>query len=338
MNARISCAALAASLLLQPWVATTLRAEPAELHMATQFGIGTLPMVLVEQKKLLEKHLAQSGLASTKVTWRQFPGGNPMNEGLLSSNLDIVSGGTTVFLTLWAKAKGTSSAVRGIGAVSSLPLNLLTRNPNVHKIEDLGPQDRIAVTTLKVSVHAILLQIAAEKIWGPGNGGRLDALTVQIPHGDAATALMSGGSEINTHFSAPPFQDLEARAPGVHRISSQQEILGAPATYMVAYTTERFRNDNPKTYQAFVAALKEAQEMIKSDPAGSAKIYLDHSADKLSVDEAVAIIKSPESNFDIAPQSVMTFVKFMAHRGIIKTAPEAWTEMFFPEVQNLSGS
>jgi len=338
MNARMSCAAFAAALLLQPCVVASLRAEPAELHMATQFGIGTLPMVLVEHKKLLEKHLAQAGLSSTKVTWRQFPGGNPMNEGLLSGNLDIVSGGTTVFLTLWGKAKGTSSAVRGIGAVSGLPLILLTRNPNVHKIEDLGPQDRIAVTTLKVSVHAILLQMAAEKIWGPGNGGKLDALTVQIPHGDAAAALMSGASEVNTHFSAPPFQELEARAPGVRRISSQQEILGAPATYMVAYTTERFRTDNPKTYQAFVAALKEAHDLIKSDPAGSAKTYLDNSKEKMSVDEAVAVIKSPESSFDLAPRSVMTFAKFMAQRGIIKTAPASWTEMFFPEVQNLPGS
>ena len=124
----------------------------------------------------------------------------------------------------------------------------------------------------------------------------------------------------------------------MHRISSQQDILGAPATYMVAYTTERFRNDNPKTYQAFVAALREAHELIKSDPAGSAKTYLDHSSDKITVDETVAIIKSPESTFDLAPQSVMTFAKFMAQRGIIKTAPAAWTEMFFPEVQNLPGS
>ncbi len=338
MNAKLACVVLAAAMLISPPLVAALRAEPAELHMATQFGIGTLPMVLVEQKKLLEKHLAQAGLASTKVTWRQFPGGNPMNEGLLSGNLDIVSGGTTVFLTLWAKAKGTSSAVRGIGAVSGLPLYLLTRNPNVHKIEDFGPQDRIAVTTLKVSVHAILLQMAAEKIWGPGNGGRLDPLTVQIPHGDAARALMSGGSEITSHFSAPPFQELELRAPGVRRISSQQEILGTPATYMVAYTTERFRNDNPKTYQAFVGALREAHELIKSDPAGCAKTYLDHSSDKISVEEAVAIIKSPESTFDLAPQNVMTFAKFMAQRGIIKSAPNSWVEMFFPEVQKLPGS
>ena len=338
MRAGFARAALAVMILLSPLSAAAPRAEVAELHMATQYGIGTLAMVLVEQKQLLERHLAQAGLESTKVTWRQFPAGNPMNEGLLSGRLDIVSGGTTVFITLWGKTNGTSSAVRGIGAVSALPLYLLTRDPKVKKIEDLGPNDKIAVTTLKVSVHAILLQMAAEKIWGPGNGGRLDPLTIQIPHGDAASAMISGAGEINNHFSAPPFQELEMRAPGVRRISSQDEILGAPASYMVAYATERFRKENPKTYQAFVDALREAHEMIKEDPAECAKIYLDHSKDKISLDDTVALIKSPGSSFEMTPQNVLTFAKFMTQRGIIKSAPNSWQDMFFPEVQNLPGS
>ena len=171
MKAKFYCAVLVTAVLLSQALTSVSRAEVAELHMATQYGIGTLPMVIVQQKQLLEKHLTNAGLNQVKVTWRQFPGGSPMNDGLLSGSLDIVSGGTTVFATLWAKANGSPSAVRGIGAVSSLPLYLLTRNPNVQKIEDLGEKDRVAVTTLKVSVHAILLQMAAEKIWGPGNGG-----------------------------------------------------------------------------------------------------------------------------------------------------------------------
>ena len=93
------------------------------------------------------------------------------------------------------------------------------------KIEDLGPNDKIAVTTLKVSVHAILLQMAAEKIWGPGKAGSLDPLIIQIPHGDAASAMISDAGEINNHFSAPPFQELEMRAPSVRRISSQTKFL-----------------------------------------------------------------------------------------------------------------
>jgi NitT/TauT family transport system substrate-binding protein len=332
------CAAAAVALLLSPISTVAPRAEVAELHMATQYGIGTLPMVIVQQRQLLEKHLEKAGLGSVKITWRQFPGGSPMNDGLLSGSLDIVSGGTTVFVTLWSKAAGTSSAVRGIGAVSCLPLHLLTRDPNVQKIEDLGDKDRIAVTTLKVSVHAILLQMAAEKIWGPGNAGRLDPLVVQIPHGDAAAAMISGAGEINNHFSAPPFQEIEMRKAGVRRISSAQDILGAPATYMVAYTTERFRRDNPKTYQAFVDALREAQESVNKDPADAAQIYLEHSKDNISLNEAIAIIKDTGSSFNMTPSNVMTFAKFMAKQGIIKVAPTSWQEMFFPEVQNLPGS
>jgi sulfonate transport system substrate-binding protein len=338
MKASLTGVALAAAVLLSPLSTAASRAEVTELHMATQYGIGTLAMVLVAEKHLLEKHLAQAGLQSTKVTWAQFPAGNPMNDGLLSGRLDIVSGGTTVFITLWGKTVGTPSAVRGIGAVSSLPLYLLTRDPNVKKIEDLGPSDKIAVTTLKVSVHAILLQMAAEKIWGPGNAGRLDPLTIQIPHGDAATAMISGAGEINNHFSASPFQELEMRAPHVRRISSQDEILGAPASYMVAYTTERFRNDNPKTYQAFVDALREAHDLIKKDPADCAKIYLDHSKDKISLDDTIALIKNPASSFEMTPRNVLVFAKFMAQRGIIKSAPNSWQNMFFAEVHGLPGS
>jgi NitT/TauT family transport system substrate-binding protein len=125
---------------------------------------------------------------------------------------------------------------------------------------------------------------------------------------------------------------------GVRRISSAQDILGAPATYMVAYSTERFRRDNPKPYQAFVDALKEAQDLVKKNPAEAAKIYLDHAKDNVSVEEVVAILKDPGSSFDMAPSNVLTFAKFMAKQGIIKVAPATWQDMFFPEVQGLSGS
>jgi len=91
-------AALALLLLAQP--ANRARAEVTELRMATQFGIGAMAMIIMQKNRVLERQLAAAGVPDTKVTWRQFPGGNPMNEGLLSGSLDIVSGGTTVFITL----------------------------------------------------------------------------------------------------------------------------------------------------------------------------------------------------------------------------------------------
>jgi len=331
-----SAAALAGLLLTHATGAA--RAEVGELRMATQFGIGAMPMIVMQHNKVLERHLAVAGLPDTKVSWRQFPGGNPMNEGLLSGSLDIVSGGTTVFITLWAKAKGTPMAVRSIGSISALPLWFMTRNPNVNKLEDLTDKDRIALTTVKVSVHAILLQMAAEKVYGAANSNKFDALTVGIPHGDAVAALTSGVHEINNHFSAPPFQYVEARAPGVRRITSAEDILGSPSSYMVAYATEKFRAENPKIYAAFVAALDEVIATINKDPRTATKDYLDASGDKISLDEAVQMVTDPGAKFTTAPTNVMTFAVFMQKQGLIKTKPDNWKDMFFPELHAAPGS
>ena len=113
-------------------------------------------------------------------------------------------------------------------------------------------------------MHAILLQMAAEKIYGPANSSKFDALTVGIPHGDAAAAMIGGNHEINNHFTAPPFQNVELKA-GVRRVTTAEEILGGPASYMVAYATEKFRNDNPKVYGAFVAALRESHRLHQQE-------------------------------------------------------------------------
>lgn len=327
-----------AGLLIVHCFGGAARAESQDLRMATQFGIGAMPMIIMQKNKVLERHLAAAGLSSVNVTWRQFPGGNPMNEGLLSGSLDIVSGGTTVFVTLWAKAKGTPSAVRSIGAVSALPLWFMTKNPAVKSLEDLTDKDRIAVTTVKVAVHAILLQMAAEKIWGPANSTRLDRLTVGIPHGDAVTALISGVHEINNHFSAPPFQYVEAKAPGVRRITTAQEILGSPSSYMVAYATEKFREDNPKKYAAFVAALREVMEYINSNPRAATQDYLEASKEPITLDEAVEMVTDPGAKFTVQPANVMTFANFMFRQGLIKVQPSSWKDLFFAEIHAGAGS
>jgi NitT/TauT family transport system substrate-binding protein len=327
-----------ASVLVAHCLGGIAQAESLDLRMATQFGIGAMPMIIMQKNQILERHLAAAGLPSVNVTWRQFPGGNPMNEGLLSGSLDIVSGGTTVFVTLWAKAKGTPSAVRSIGAVSALPLWFMTKNPNVKSLADLTDQDRIAVTTVKVAVHAILLQMAAEKIWGPANASRLDRLTVGIPHGDAVTALVSGVHEINNHFSAPPFQYVEAKAPGVRRVTTAQEILGSPASYMVAYATEKFREENPKKYLAFVSALREVMDYINTNPRAATKDYLDSSKEPITLEEGIEMVTDPGAKFSLQPANVMTFANFMFRQGLIKVQPSSWKDLFFPEIHADSGS
>ena len=64
-------------------------------------------------------------------------------------------------LLLWSKTNGDVKAVLG---VSGLPFKLVSRNPNIKSIKDYGPNDRIAVPTVRQSIQAITLGIACRRL------------------------------------------------------------------------------------------------------------------------------------------------------------------------------
>jgi NitT/TauT family transport system substrate-binding protein len=318
------------------FAAIPARAEMAEIAVAQQYGISYLPLMLMEEKKLFEKHAKTAGV-DVKVGWAKFAGGNVMNDALLSGNLQFASGGVGPLLTLWARTRGNLD-VRGVGALNSMPLHLVTRNPNVRTIRDFRDSDRIALPAVKVSVQAVLLQMAAEQAFGAGQQNRLDALTVTMSHPDAMQALLSGQSEIDAHFGSPPFQYQEVARGGNHVVLNSYDVLGGPATFNVVWTTAKFRNDNPKLYDAFVKALDEAIGEINRDKRAAAEAYLRITKDKDSVDNILRMLNDPGIVYTTTPQNMMKFAEFMQKIGAIKAKPESWRDFFFPNVQGLPGS
>jgi NitT/TauT family transport system substrate-binding protein len=191
---------------------------------------------------------------------------------------------------------------------------------------------------VKVSIQAVTLQMAAEKAFGEGQHGRLDAYTVSLSHPDAQTALLSGASEINAHFSSPPFQYQQLEKPGIRTVLNSYEVLGGPATFNLVWTTSRFRTENPKLYDAFVKALDEAIAQINKDKRAAAEAYLRISKDKDSLDNIVKMLNDPQIVYTTTPQNVMKYVAFMGKVGSIKVKPDSWKDMFFPNVHGLPGS
>jgi NitT/TauT family transport system substrate-binding protein len=318
------------------FAAIPARAEMAEIAVAQQYGISYLPLMLMEEKKLFEKHAKAAGV-DVKVGWAKFAGGNVMNDALLSGNLQFASGGVGPLLTLWARTRGNLD-VRGVGALNSMPLHLVTRNPNVRTIRDFRDSDRIALPAVKVSVQAVLLQMAAEQAFGAGQQNRLDALTVTMSHPDAMQALLSGQSEIDAHFGSPPFQYQEVARGGNHVVLNSYDVLGGPATFNVVWTTAKFRNENPKLYDAFIKALDEAIAEINRDKRAAAESYLRISKDKDSVDNILRMLNDPNIVYTTAPQNIMKFAEFMQKIGAIKAKPESWRDFFFTNVHALPGS
>ena len=60
-------------------IATTqgARAEMSEIHVAQQYGISYLPLMIMEEQKLIEKYAKAAGVTAS-VSWAKFAGGNVM--------------------------------------------------------------------------------------------------------------------------------------------------------------------------------------------------------------------------------------------------------------------
>ena len=312
------------------------QAETGEIHVSRQYGISYLPLMIMEDQKLIEKHAKVAG-ADVKVEWSKFASGAVMNDALLSGNLQFASGGVGPFTTLWAKTRGNLD-VKAVSAINSMPLFLVTRNPNVKTVKDFTDKDKIALPAVKVSIQAVTLQMAAEKAFGEGQQNKLDHLTVSMAHPDAETALLSGRSEITAHLGSPPFQYQELEQPGMHKVFSSYDVLGGPATFNVVWTTKKFHDENPKVYAAFVAALDEATATINRDKRAAAQTYLRISKDKDSLDDIVTMLNDPAIVYTTTPNNVMKYVDFMHKIGSIKARPDSWKEMFFQNAHQLSGS
>jgi NitT/TauT family transport system substrate-binding protein len=316
-------------------IAAPATAEVSELRIAKQPSIIYLPLVVMEQNKLLEKHAKAAGLGDLKVSWITFNSGGTSTDALLSGSVDLVTSGVSNLLLLWERTKGE---VNGVTSVGGLPMLLVTRDPAVKTLKDFTEKDKIAVPTIKVSSQAMVLKMAMEKMYGEGARDKLDAMTVQLGHPDAMIAVVGGTSEVNSHFSAPPYQFTELRTPGVHLVLDSSDVFGGPASNAVVFGTRKFYDANPKTIAAFIAGLEEANGLIARDPSLAAKIYLDATHEKYSVDEVVAMIKAPNVVYSTTPNATMVFANFMFKTGLIKTRPGTWKEFFFPVVHNLPGT
>ena len=313
-------------------------AEATLVRVGRAPGLAFLPLFVMEAGKLLEKHLALNGLQGVRVVWQESTSGNVMNDALLSGNMEFANGGVPPFLTLWAKARGTRNEVGALAAVSDMPSVLTTNNPNVRTIRDFSDKDRISVAAVKASQVAILLQMAAEKEFGPGEFARLDPLTVTMPQSESVTALLSGRTEITAHFTVPPFANRELKDPKIRAVLRSTDILGAVNTNIVAYTTKAFRDAYPKTVKAYVDALDEASGTVTNDKKRAAALYLQASRDKISIDELIEILGDPALRYSLAPSGTMVFADFMYKAGSIKLKPASWKDLFFEEIHHVPGS
>jgi NitT/TauT family transport system substrate-binding protein len=311
-------------------------AAEGRISIAQQFGIGYLLLDVVRDQRLIEKHGQAAGLA-IEVEWVKISGATAMNEALLAGALDVVSAGVPPMLTMWDRTRGKQN-VKAVAALGSLPNYLLSNKPNVRSLKDLSDQDRIAVPAASVGFQSRTLQIETARQFGAADFKRFDTISVSLPHPEATAALMAGGSEITAHFSSAPFYYQALESPKVHKLLSSYDILGGPATFNVLYATQKFHDENPKTYKAFYAALLEAAQLVKADKARAADIFIRVQQSKLAPEVVRRIVEDPENDFTASPHRSFVYAQQLHKLGVLKTEAASWKDYFFEEAHAQPGS
>ena len=213
------------------------------------------------------------------MTWSQLGSGQPMNDALLSGSLHIASGGVAPFLILWGRTQGNLN-VKAVAALSSMPMYLVTNNPNVKTIRDftekIGSRWRVRAPRSRRSC----CRWRAAKEFGDANYNKFSTLYRNLSHPDGLAAFLSGRNHGLFFFSAFP-------VPGARETRRAARLLNSTTSrsrhFLVAWSTGEIPRGESATYGAFVGAWREAVEWINANKRSAAEVYVKESNDKSGV-------------------------------------------------------
>lgn len=316
---------------------TAAAMESPELRISSLEGFGFLPLFIALDRRLIETHAAALGLAGLRINHVPLHSAVVSTDALLAGQLDVIAGTVTSLLVLWDKTNGDVRAVADLGGQL---LTLVTRNPNVHSIADFGPNDRIAVPSVRQGPHSLVIGMALDKVLGAGSYGKLDSIQVQIGHADAVMMILNPSHEVNSHFSTLPYFDTELKSvtPKIHAVLTSLDVFGGPTTIISAYATRRFVEENPIKTAALVAALDEAQEVIAKDRMSAANSYIAVTRERFAPEVLADLLTREGVLYSGVPTRTMLVAAQMARTGLIRRSPANWKDFHFSFLHDRQGS
>ncbi len=310
---------------LSTMAAQALAQEPVRIGIG--FGLAFLPTYICEDLKLVEKHAKELHL-DVKASYQRFLGAGAMADAIASGLIDMGPFGTAPLLVAWEQANGTPQQILAISGITTMPLTLLSSQPNVATIADLGPADRIAMPSL-TAPQMYLLELQSEKVFNQYDRLR-DQVVVLSPSASIA-ALVAGAGAATAYFSSPPFTQLALRDATVHRVLSSSDVMSGKASFLIMGATRGYVAAHPPMPAVIDKAMAEAARIIRDDPRRAAQIYLTHEPSKsLSAPAIEAVLREIKDEFGSAIYGVQAFADFMGRHGELKNPPQSWKDIVAP--------
>jgi len=331
---RTASAVLAIALAIVP---TAQDAQAETARVVLQYGISYLPLSVMQAQKFWERRAKELGL-DLEVEWKNLGNGGALNDAILTGAADLAAGGLAPMLKLWDRTQ-KNVKVRGIAALDASPSMIVTNRPDIKSLRDFKPDDKIAVAIPKVSIQAVVLQMAAAQAFGAEKFGFLDAQTVAMKHPDAVAALLSPRPSIAAYVGSSPYQEQVLKNPGVHKVVDTFELMGGPVTFSAVWSASGFVEKRPLAYKSFLLALDDAMQRIAADKAAAVDDYIRvTNTPETERADLLEIVRDPRNVYSTVPQSTAKFADFLATSGFLETRPASWKDYFFEGLHGAHGS
>jgi NitT/TauT family transport system substrate-binding protein len=337
MSRRHAIATLAGGVSCMAAPAIVAAQTALQVRFVQQRGLLYLPVDMMVSGGVLQQEATKLGLGKVDATATTLSGPAPVIDALLSGSADYGAAALPSLLTLWDKTHGTPNEVRAVGTMSNGAMVLYTINPNVKTIADFTEQDRIAVPSVRISFNAMMLEMAAEKLWNDPH--RLDHLTVGLGHADAVAALSAGygSATVTAHIAVQPFTDRGLKLPGAHVVADSREVFGGPLTQVTLLATKPTKDKDPTLFKAVGNALEQSIRLCSADKRAAAVLWKKAQNASESVDELFALLSDPGFEFTSQPHRIATFAAFLNRIGSMKSKVADWKDLFWETAYDQQG-
>ena len=324
---------LLALMLLLPLSA---KAEQNEVRIVMPYGLGYLPVYVAVDRGFIQERARAAGLGEIKISLMHMASGPASSDLILAGDADLAMGGFGPAFVLWDKTK---AKVRIMTPLSGGPILLLSNDPRLKTIKDIGPDDRIAVSALKVTAQALSMQMAAAKEYGWDQRFKFDSNLVAMSNPDGMALVLSGQGAVRSQLAITPFADEMMATGKVHLVMNSEDYIEPGSSISALYVAPKFHDASPKLYAATAAAMEDAFAFIKSNPHEAAQVYVAREPQKRDLAWIEAMIVNPKIlRYSSTPKGFKKGADFMVEAGTLKTKPESWKDLVWENMWGKDGS
>lgn len=284
-----------------PEAAGVAPAEPEHITIAYQGGIGYASTHIIEAKGLLQENYG----GDITVEFVKLDSGAAINEGIIGGTIDI-------------GCMGLAPAISGVAAgipykvVSNLCAQshgLMSNDPAITSLEDIGPDDSIALVNTG-SIQHILLAMAAEKKLNDAHV--LDNNIRPMSHAEGMAALESG--TVKLHLTSSPFIHQERESGKYTELIELYEVWPSGSTFLVAMASEKLK-ENEALFDAVCKSYEQAIDLINNNQEEAAQIETQYLG--LDLDTVKGLLNERDSAFFSDFRNAGDMMSFMYRAGFI---------------------